>query len=431
MFIYEEFMARSSTRHALKKGSNFMGMMNVLMQLRYVRSMIQYNFVRLTSFLTLCRIMTLSIVLFRKVTNHPDLFEPRSVVTPFVVDPIIMPMAPCVIGISAANSVLARVSDALISPLWSGSQGTPSIDAGLRHDVIESDELLKLEASFAIPCQKKDDCKDGSVCSALMALAEEIYDKDFGEKCDSTKFINKLNTQRCRAVPFAYPRRLINAIYLLKPPLQQNSGDVLGSPAHLLAMRRDQQERADDVGGLIKRFVFAVPKAGAQRVAMAINSRQTGNISEAILNEVLLEPLQECLLPFREAHARLTSFFPDKKLIQFDAGKLQALAELLRERKRGGHKVLIFTQMSKMLDILEAFLNMNGHTYVRLDGSTSVDQRQRLMDRFNNDPKIFCFILSTRSGGTGVNLIGADTVVFYDSDWNPAQDAQAQDRAHR
>lgn len=77
-------------------------------------------------------------------------------------------------------------------------------------------------------------------------------------------------------------------------------------------------------------------------------------------------------------------------------------------------------QMSKMLDILEAFLNLNGHTYLRLDGATSVDQRQRLMDRFNGDEKIFCFILSTRSGGLGINLTGADTVVFYDSDWNPA-----------
>ena len=73
-----------------------------------------------------------------------------------------------------------------------------------------------------------------------------------------------------------------------------------------------------------------------------------------------------------------------------------------------------------MLDILEAFLNLNGHTYLRLDGATSVDQRQRLMDRFNGDEKIFCFILSTRSGGLGINLTGADTVVFYDSDWNPA-----------
>jgi hypothetical protein len=87
--------------------------------------------------------------------------------------------------------------------------------------------------------------------------------------------------------------------------------------------------------------------------------------------------------------------------------------------------------MGKVLDILEAFLSMNGHTYLRLDGSTGVDKRQRFMDRFNNDTKIFCFILSTRSGGTGINLTGADTVIFYDSDWNPAMDAQAQDRAHR
>jgi hypothetical protein len=71
------------------------------------------------------------------------------------------------------------------------------------------------------------------------------------------------------------------------------------------------------------------------------------------------------------------------------------------------------------------------HTYFRLDGSTKVEKRQALMEKFNRDEKIFCFILSTRSGGLGINLTGADSVIFYDSDWNPAMDAQAQDRAHR
>ena len=70
--------------------------------------------------------------------------------------------------------------------------------------------------------------------------------------------------------------------------------------------------------------------------------------------------------------------------------------------------------MSKMLDILENFLNLYSYTYVRLDGSTAIEQRQRLMDRFNNDNKLFVFILSTRSGGLGINLTGADTVIFYD-----------------
>ncbi|KAM3172762.1 hypothetical protein ACTXT7_013874 [Hymenolepis weldensis] len=123
--------------------------------------------------------------------------------------------------------------------------------------------------------------------------------------------------------------------------------------------------------------------------------------------------------------------FPDPRLIQYDCGKLQRLDLLLRELYADEHRVLIFTQMARMLDILEQFLAYHGYRYLRLDGSTKVEQRQVLMERFNMDPKIFVFILSTRSGGLGVNLTGADTVIFYDSDWNPTMDAQAQDRCHR
>merc|ERR1719516_880116 len=122
---------------------------------------------------------------------------------------------------------------------------------------------------------------------------------------------------------------------------------------------------------------------------------------------------------------------PDTRLIQYDCGKLQILAGLLQKLHLGGHRVLIFTQMTKMLDVLEAFLNYHGYVYMRLDGSTRVEMRQCLMERFNNDTKYFAFILSTRSGGVGINLTGADTVIFYDSDWNPTMDAQAQDRCHR
>ena len=92
---------------------------------------------------------------------------------------------------------------------------------------------------------------------------------------------------------------------------------------------------------------------------------------------------------------------------------------------------MIFTQMTKVLDILEQFLNIHGHRYLRLDGATKVEQRQILTDRFNSDPRILCFILSSRSGGLGINLTGADSVIFYDLDWNPAMDKQCQDRSHR
>jgi len=87
--------------------------------------------------------------------------------------------------------------------------------------------------------------------------------------------------------------------------------------------------------------------------------------------------------------------------------------------------------MTKVLDILEQFLNIHGHRYLRLDGATKIEQRQILTDRFNNDDRILAFILSSRSGGLGINLTGADTVIFYDLDWNPAMDKQCQDRCHR
>ena len=216
---------------------------------------------------------------------------------------------------------------------------------------------------------------------------------------------------------------------LLPSPLDRVEGDyvhkkdIVSTPMQLLAMRKTQRDRMEEADDMIKKFVFCVPKAAAIRPRV-ISSHGGAKLLHSV-SEMLLEPLEELLEPFVAALARITSFFPDKRLVQFDAGKLQSLSVLLHELKRGGHRVLIFTQMSKMLDVLEAFLNLNGHTYLRLDGSTGVERRQRLMDKFNNDEKVFCFILSTRSGGLGINLTGADTVIFYDSDWNPAMDVSA------
>ncbi|CAE7390163.1 dom [Symbiodinium pilosum] len=104
---------------------------------------------------------------------------------------------------------------------------------------------------------------------------------------------------------------------------------------------------------------------------------------------------------------------------------------MLKEFKRNGDKCIIFTQFSKMLDVLETFVCHHSFTYVRMDSSVKVDRRQELVDRFNDDERIFLFICSTRAGGVGINLTSANTVIFYDSDWNPAMDRQATDRAHR
>merc|ERR1712083_142490 len=96
-----------------------------------------------------------------------------------------------------------------------------------------------------------------------------------------------------------------------------------------------------------------------------------------------------------------------------------------------GHKVLVFSQMTRLLDILSDYLHYRNMKFARLDGSMHFEDRQENIDRFNNDPEYGVFLLSTRAGGLGINLTAADTVIIYDSDWNPQQDLQAQDRAHR
>uniref|UniRef100_A0A182N9R5 Chromodomain-helicase-DNA-binding protein Mi-2 homolog n=1 Tax=Anopheles dirus TaxID=7168 RepID=A0A182N9R5_9DIPT len=114
------------------------------------------------------------------------------------------------------------------------------------------------------------------------------------------------------------------------------------------------------------------------------------------------------------------------------AGKLVLLEKMLKLLKSQGHRVLIFSQMTKMLDILEDFLEGLGYKYERIDGGITGNIRQEAIDRFNapGAPQ-FCFLLSTRAGGLGINLATADTVIIYDSDWNPHNDIQAFSRAHR
>jgi chromodomain-helicase-DNA-binding protein 4 len=114
------------------------------------------------------------------------------------------------------------------------------------------------------------------------------------------------------------------------------------------------------------------------------------------------------------------------------SGKCVLLSKMLRILKEQGHRVLIFSQMTRMLDILEDFLEGEGYKYERIDGGITGQLRQEAIDRFNapGAPQ-FAFLLSTRAGGLGINLATADTVIIYDSDWNPHNDIQAFSRAHR
>jgi hypothetical protein len=113
------------------------------------------------------------------------------------------------------------------------------------------------------------------------------------------------------------------------------------------------------------------------------------------------------------------------------SGKLATLDTLLHRLKRGGHRVLIYCQMTRMIDLLEEFLRYRHYTYIRLDGSTKIADRRDMVEDWQTQRDIFVFLLSTRAGGQGINLTAADTVIFYELDWNPTMDQQAMDRTHR
>ncbi|KAI0304101.1 SNF2 family N-terminal domain-containing protein [Russula brevipes] len=121
----------------------------------------------------------------------------------------------------------------------------------------------------------------------------------------------------------------------------------------------------------------------------------------------------------------------DEHLIQ-NSGKMVILDKLLKNMNEKGSRILIFSQMSRMLDILEDYCLFRGYKYCRIDGSTAHEDRIAAIDEYNRPgSEKFIFLLTTRAGGLGINLTSADIVVLYDSDWNPQADLQAMDRAHR
>lgn len=120
---------------------------------------------------------------------------------------------------------------------------------------------------------------------------------------------------------------------------------------------------------------------------------------------------------------------PDKLILS--SGKFKYLDTLLPKLKEDGHRVLIFSQFTMMLDIVERYLEIRKHGYCRLDGSTAVEERQDMINDFNADSEMFIFLLSTKAGGVGINLTAADTCIIHDIDFNPYNDKQAEDRCHR
>ncbi|CAI5460068.1 unnamed protein product [Closterium sp. Yama58-4] len=163
-----------------------------------------------------------------------------------------------------------------------------------------------------------------------------------------------------------------------------------------------------------------------------LNSTVATSMSRHRLNNVVMQLRKNCNHPDLLSSQFDGSYvYPPVEEMVAQCGKLKLLDRLLPQLKAKGHKVLIFSQMTRLLDILDYYLEERGHHPFRLDGSVKLDNRRQQIEEFNTSPEAFIFLLSTRAGGLGINLTAADTVIIYDSDWNPHQDMQAMDRCHR
>lgn len=162
----------------------------------------------------------------------------------------------------------------------------------------------------------------------------------------------------------------------------------------------------------------------------SFSSRDIVTWKSKSLNNSVMQLRKVCNHPYLFLHYENLPEISDE--IWRCSGKFELLDRMLPKFISRGHKILIFSQMTQLMDIMVFYFEYRGFKYLRLDGTTKVEERDKHMQQFNSEnSEYYIFLLSTRAGGLGLNLQTADTVIIYDSDWNPMMDLQAQDRAHR
>jgi len=413
--LYDGFLARSETRETLSSG-NYLSIINCLMQLR-------------------------------KVCNHPDLFVDRPIMTSFrmrgsvptdyattdklVRQRLLSPKSMSVVNLGVLNLIPTQ-HEAL-----SGSTAARIYQLGSNRVLVDLKEAQRARLPQPYPAL------DAASVKSNIAYLEKASRWGRFEELQHCVYLNVLRRQQRPMYGSSLVELLTLGVdqrpFTPRPKIPRKIMEWFENDSFLLRnMVHTLDDRSESLDMTITKFACVTPAVVTRDMNEILLGRPGVRAFEeadlklsAPVKTIPFIPSQRPRDPWHEACMRLTIQFPDKRLLQYDCGKLQALDRLLRKLQAGGHRALIFTQMTKVLDILEKFLNIHGHKYLRLDGATKVEQRQILTDRFNHDDRILCFILSTRSGGLGINLTGADTVIFYDQDWNPAMDKQCQDRCHR
>ncbi|XP_069562809.1 E1A-binding protein p400 isoform X5 [Brachyistius frenatus] len=188
------------------------------------------------------------------------------------------------------------------------------------------------------------------------------------------------------------------------------------------------ENHLERTNSLLQRLVCVVPPSVAPPPQLyAANPSVPYSLEQRSHHRRLLEVSAPHSADIHHLASRRLLYCPDLQLMQMDSGKLEALAILLQKLRSESRRVLIFTQMLKMLDILEAFLDYRQLTYVRIDESLTLDERQENMKKFNRNRQVFCSILTNRCCSAVGTVFDADTIIFYDTDLNPSMDARTQE----
>ena len=413
--LYDGFLARADTKNTLASG-NYMSIINCLMQLR-------------------------------KVCNHPDLFVDRPIMTSFRMQKSVV--ADYAFTDQAlhrsilAENPMGEVSLSFLNMIPTQYERLSTSTAERVFQLTSNRTMMEMRETQRARAQGAFTNLDPATVASNIAYIESASRWGRYEELQHCVYLNALRRQQ---KPI-YGKNLIEMLTIgidkrpakPRPRVPKQVMAWFEEDSNLVrSMIPSLDQRADSLRMTIEKFSCVTPAVVTRDLDQYVLGRKGVNAFtdedmrlSAPVHWTPWMPKEPPPDPWHEARMRSSIQFPDRRLLQYDCGKLQVLDKLLRKLQAGGHRALIFTQMTKVLDILEQFLNIHGHKYLRLDGATKVEQRQILTDRFNHDPRILCFILSTRSGGLGINLTGADTVIFYDQDWNPAMDKQCQDRCHR
>lgn len=400
---------------------------------------------------------------FRKVCNHPDLFERADVRSPFL------------FGSFSQSGNLARQGDNLYCPdsaknaievtvpriLWEegGVLKRPSEESLAGSDTYVMNNLMNIWSTEWINTSLKEeqspfaflkvmDLSPGEAnrrakSHPLVQLLDKSEDKrdnaingsykaDHDFAASSSKKFTPIEPRVPNAAPEGtdlpplrdITRQFWNQSYMSRRSARFAQESAIAPPIRPIASSRSYVNEQDRLANdpLVHSALYGSapserddPDAAKQLVRIAPGVSPTGLLDVSAENQV---PRSSIAIP------------PPQRLI-VDSAKLARLDDLLRELKAGGHRVLLYFQMTKMMDLIEEYLIYRQYKYLRLDGSSAIGDRRDMVTSWQTNPDIFVFCLSTRAGGLGINLTAADTVIFYDHDWNPSNDAQAMDRAHR